>query len=52
MTEHPCHIEAPHGSHEWMPLVADPEHARVLHVGLATLTCPGKVSGTREEVST
>jgi hypothetical protein len=41
MTDRPCLIDAPHPPHTWAPLVADPEHARVLHVGLATLHCPG-----------
>lgn len=40
----PCRIDAPHGPHRWAPLVADPEHDRVLHIGLATLDCPGRPS--------
>lgn len=38
---YPCHIEAPHPEHDWTPLVRDPEHERMLHVGLATLRCKG-----------
>lgn len=39
---HPCLIDAPHREHDWTPIVVDPDHERVLHVGLATLTCPGR----------
>lgn len=45
----PCHIEAPHPPHEWTPLIADPEHDRVLHLFGVTLPCPGVIA-IRHEV--
>lgn len=33
--------DTPHPPHRWAPLVADPIHERVFHLGLAALDCPG-----------
>ena len=38
----PClAMNAPHPGHNWTPLVVDPDSPQVLHLGLATLRCPG-----------
>lgn len=46
-----CYWTHEHGPHQWAPLVADPSHERVLHVGLAMLACPGVTDPTPERPS-
>lgn len=40
-TEPPCHWTHPHDAHDWLPIVQDPEAPGVLHVGMASVRCPG-----------
>lgn len=48
MSDQPCPLrDTPHPSHEWAPLIADPTHDRVFHVGLAVLDCPGVLAHTK-----
>jgi hypothetical protein len=37
----PCHFTEVHPAHPWWPAVPDPDSERVLHLGLAEVTCPG-----------
>lgn len=39
--EPPCHWTHPHDAHDWLPIVQDPGAERVLHVGMASVRCPG-----------
>lgn len=42
MDERPCHLEAPHGCHEWTPMVVDPHHDHIFFLfPEIPLTCPG-----------
>lgn len=42
MDEHPCQIPAPHGRHDWTPIVVDPADDHVFHVFAdLPMSCPG-----------
>lgn len=42
MSDTPCLIDAPHGRHDWTPIVVDPDDDHVLHVFHdAPVTCGG-----------